>query len=52
MYKKSLICRLRGDSDLAEDWSKRYLAVYKEHFAAMNDDELDAGEGTVEDILD
>jgi hypothetical protein len=44
LYKKSLIARLRGDTELADDWSRRYIALYEDHFSALSDDE-DAEDG-------
>jgi hypothetical protein len=45
MNKKSLIARLRGDAELADDWARRYVSVYEGHFSGLSDDE----EGTDEE---
>jgi hypothetical protein len=36
-FKKSAIARARGDPDLADDWARRYLALYNSHSVANND---------------
>jgi hypothetical protein len=49
LHKKSLIARVRGDVDLAEEWASRYLSLVEDHFAALSDDEA-MGSGTVQEV--
>jgi hypothetical protein len=44
MNKKSLIARLRGDAELAEDWARKYVSLYEGHFSKLSDDEDDTEE--------
>lgn len=35
--KKSAIAKVRGDDQLAEDWARRYLALYDRHIKTLYD---------------
>jgi hypothetical protein len=37
MSKKSTIARVRGDRKLAEDWARRYIALYERHLRILDD---------------
>ena len=39
MNKRSIIATVRGDHDLAEDWARKYIALYDVHFKSMNNDD-------------
>jgi hypothetical protein len=38
-FKKSAIAKARGDSHLADDWARRYLALYNAHTASNDADQ-------------
>ncbi|KAF2674965.1 hypothetical protein BT63DRAFT_449952 [Microthyrium microscopicum] len=44
MSKKSTIASARGDAGLAEDWARRYIALYDTHLKAIHDSD-DEGDG-------
>jgi anaphase-promoting complex subunit 5 len=44
MNKKSLLARLHGDAELADDWARRYVSLYEEHFSGLSEDEYSTDE--------
>jgi hypothetical protein len=41
MSKKSTIARVRGDKKLADDWARRYIALYDRHMRTLDDSDED-----------
>lgn len=40
-FKRSMIAKARGEAWLADDYARRYLALYNSHLAANNDEDHD-----------
>jgi anaphase-promoting complex subunit 5 len=39
LRKKSIIANMRGDTEVADDWARRYLTVYEAHVGAQCEEE-------------
>jgi hypothetical protein len=40
-FKRSMIAKARGEAWLADDYARRYLALYNSHLAVNNDEDHD-----------